>query len=161
MEFERYGLLLDGGAGAKAGASPRLMSTMGLITDPTPSHLGELIWRVGLPLSGATLTLLAIPLAFVNPRVGQSVNIVLAVLIYVIYSNVTSLMQIWVAQGRISFALALIATHLAVLLVAAFLFWRRTTLVRLLPAWLPSLSSLRSARSSPGKPAGPGAGLAP
>jgi lipopolysaccharide export system permease protein len=161
MEFERYGLLLDGGAGARAGASPRLMSTMGLIADPTPSHLGELIWRVGLPLSGATLTLLAIPLAFVNPRVGQSVNIVLAVLIYVIYSNVTSLMQIWVAQGRISFALALIATHLAVLLVAAFLFWRRTTLVRLLPAWLPSLSSLRSARSSPGKPAAPGAGLAP
>ena len=85
----------------------------------------------------------------------------LAVLIYVIYSNVTSLMQIWVAQGRISFALALIATHLAVLLVAAFLFWRRTTLVRLLPAWLPSLSSLRSVRSSPGKPDAPDAGLAP
>ena len=79
MEFERYGLRLDGGGTAKADASNRLMSTMALIADPTPSHLGELIWRVSLPLSGVTLTLLAIPLAFVNPRVGQSVNIILAV----------------------------------------------------------------------------------
>lgn len=161
MEFERYGLRLDGGGTAKADASNRLMSTMALIADPTPSHLGELIWRVGLPLSGVTLTLLAIPLAFVNPRVGQSVNIILAVLIYVIYSNVTGLMQVWVAQGRISFALALFVTHAAVLAIAGFLFWRRTTLVRLWPAWLPSLSSLRSARASSGKPSAPAAGSAP
>ena len=161
MEFERYGLRLDGGATAKADASNRLMSTMALIADPTPSHLGELIWRVGLPLSGITLTLLAIPLAFVNPRVGQSVNIILAVLIYVTYSNVTSLMQVWVAQGRISFTLALIVTHAAVLAIAGFLFWRRTSLVRLWPAWLPSLSSLRSARASSGEPSGPAAGSAP
>jgi lipopolysaccharide export system permease protein len=161
MEFERYGLRLDGGATAKADASNRLMSTMALIADPTPSHLGELIWRVGLPLSGITLTLLAIPLAFVNPRVGQSVNIILAVLIYVTYSNVTSLMQVWVAQGRISFTLALIVTHAAVLAIAGFLFWRRTSLVRLWPAWLPSLSSLRSARASSGGPSGPAEGSAP
>jgi lipopolysaccharide export system permease protein len=161
MEFERYGLRLDGGGTAKADASNRLMSTMALIADPTPSHLGELIWRVGLPLSGVTLTLLAIPLAFVNPRVGQSVNIILAVLIYVIYSNVTGLMQVWVAQGRISFALALFVTHAAVLAIAGFLFWRRMTLVRLWPAWLPSLSSLRSARASSGKPPAPAAGSAP
>jgi lipopolysaccharide export system permease protein len=89
------------------------------------------------------------------------VNIILAVLIYVIYSNVTGLMQVWVAQGRISFALALFVTHAAVLAIAGFLFWRRMTLVRLWPAWLPSLSSLRSARASSGKPPAPAAGSAP
>jgi hypothetical protein len=74
---------------------------------------------------------------------------------------VTSLMQGWVAQGRTSFALALSVMHAAVLSIAAFLFWRRTMLVRLLPAWLPSLSLLRSARSAPGNPPGPGAGASP
>jgi prolyl oligopeptidase len=39
--------------------------------------------------------------------------------------------------------------------------WRRTTLVRLWPAWLPSLSSLRSARASSGEPSVPAAGSAP
>ena len=66
------------------------------------ANLAELSWRIGLPVSALILSLLAIPLSFVNPRAGRSMNLVLALLIYMIYSNLLSISQAWIAQSRIS-----------------------------------------------------------
>lgn len=136
MEFERYGVRLQPKASGLSEQSARLKTTYALLADPTRPHLGELAWRIGLPISAVVVALLAIPLSFVNPRVGQSVNLLIAVLIYVTYNNLNGVVQAWVAQGRMPFALGLVATHATVLAVAAWLFWRRTSLVRLRPAWL-------------------------
>lgn len=136
MEFERYGVRLQAKASTLADQSARLKPTHELIADPRPAHLGELVWRVGLPLSAIVAALLAIPLAFVNPRAGQSINLLVAILIYVIYNNFNGLMQAWVAQERVPFFVGVFATHASVLLVAAWLFWRRISMVRLWPAWL-------------------------
>jgi lipopolysaccharide export system permease protein len=97
--------------------------------------------------------LLAIPLAFVNPRVNQSVNLIVAMLIYVIYNNANSLMQAWVSQGRLPFAVGLLATHVVVIAIIAFMFWRRMSLSRLWPDWL----NWRGARAQANAPqsAGP------
>jgi lipopolysaccharide export system permease protein len=135
MEFERYGVRLKSKASVVADESSRLKSTWTLITAPTPHNLGELVWRAGLPISGIVVALLAIPLSFVNPRAGQSINLVTAVLVYVVYNNLTGLMQAWVSQGRVSFATGLLATHAVVLAVVAWLFWRRMSMVRLWPPW--------------------------
>lgn len=143
MQFERYGLLLQPKPPPDAEDSARLRSTDELLANRTPANLGELVWRIGLPISGVLSALLAIPLAFVNPRVSQSINLVIAILIYVIYNNASSLMQAWVAQGRIPFVVGLLAPHLVMLAVIAFMFWRRMTLRRLLPA---ILSTWRSGR---------------
>lgn len=149
MEFERYGVRLQAKSSALSNDSARLKSTYELIVDPTRGHLGELVWRIGLPLSAVVVALLAIPLAFVNPRAGQSVNLVVAVLIYVIYNNLTGVMQAWVAQGKVSFGVGVFATHSVVLAVAIWLFWRRVSLVRLWPRWR------RRAAASPAAPAQP------
>ena len=135
MEFERYGVRLQAKASAIANPSSRLKTTWELMSDPTGPNLGELVWRVGLPISGVVVALLAIPLAFVNPRAGQSINLVIAVLIYVTYNNLTGVMQAWVSQGKVSFGVGLVITHAVVLVLAAWLFWRRTSLVRLWPPW--------------------------
>lgn len=136
MEFERYGVRLQPKASTIAEQGARLKPTHELVADPTRPNLGELVWRIGMPISGVAVALLAIPLSFVNPRVGQSINLVIAVLIYVAYNNLTGVMQAWVAQGRVSFATGMFATHAVVLAVTAWLFWRRTSLVRLWPSWL-------------------------
>ncbi|HYF58032.1 MAG TPA: LPS export ABC transporter permease LptF [Burkholderiaceae bacterium] len=135
MEFERYGVRLQSKAAGATDASTRLKTTVELVEDPTPANLAELVWRIGLPLSCIAVALLAIPLAFVNPRAGQSINLVVAVLIYVVYNNVTGIMQAWVAQERVPFAFGVAVTHVSVLALAAWLFWRRTSMRRLLPAW--------------------------
>ena len=80
---------------------------MDLVQDPTPRNLAELSWRVGLPVSALVLSLLAIPLSFVNPRAGRSMNLVLALLVYMTYSNLLSITQASIAQSRVSFTVGL------------------------------------------------------
>jgi len=134
MEFERYGLRLEPKLDERPSESAKSQSTWALLSAPTPRNLGELLWRISLPVSAAVLALLAIPLSTFNPRVGRSVNLIVALLAYVTYSNLVSLSQAWVAQERIGFGVGVSAVHLAVLALAAVLFWRRTTLLRV-PGW--------------------------
>ncbi len=129
MEFERYGLRLDPSVPVAPDQSAKAKPTHDLILDPTPRHLGELVWRVGLPLSAVGLALLAIPLSSFNPRVGRSINLIVALLVYVTYSNLLSLSQAWVSQGRLAFGVGVWLIHAVLLLIVALLFWRRVSLV--------------------------------
>jgi lipopolysaccharide export system permease protein len=98
---------------------------LALIRDRSPVNLAELQWRIGLPVSAAILALLAIPLSFVNPRAGRSLNLMLALLTYMVYSNLLSISQAWVAQQRVSPATGLWAVHAGMLVILLFLFYRR------------------------------------
>ena len=65
-----------------------------------------------------------------NPRIGRSINLIFALLIYVFYNNLVSLAQGWVAQGKLQFPIGLVIVHLGLALVIMVLFWRRLTLPR-------------------------------
>ena len=127
-EFERYAMRIET-RDFKAGLpSAKSLPTRDLLRNPNPIYLGELTWRIGLPLSALVLALLAIPLSFVNPRAGRSLNLVLAILVYMIYNNVISIAQAWVAQERIGLPAGLWGVHMIMLLILALLFFRRLTL---------------------------------
>jgi lipopolysaccharide export system permease protein len=83
---------------------------------------GELLWRIALPLMGLSLMLLAIPLSFVNPRAGRSLGLLVALLLFVVYSNTVSVFQASVAQGRMSFILAWWPVHAIVALLIVGMF---------------------------------------
>lgn len=139
MEFERYGIRLEPKANAVNDESARVKSTPDLLADFTPRNQGELLWRIGLPVSAALLALLAIPLSAFNPRAGRSVNLIVALLTYVVYNNLISVAQAWVAQERMPFAVGVWSVHLALGLLIAALFYRRLAM-----RWLPA--GLRFAR---------------
>lgn len=131
MEFERYGLLLEGRANVSgAGASARTMSLFELLADPSRVNLAELNWRISLPVSAFLMALLAIPLSAVNPRLGRSINLILALLIYVVYNNMLSVVSAWIGQGRVPFSVGVWVVHAALAVVIVFLFWRRIWLPR-------------------------------
>ncbi len=130
MEFERYGLRLEPRSPTLADQRAKVKSTLELLQDPTPRHLGELSWRISLPVSALLMALLAIPLSAINPRVGRSINLLVALLVYVTYSNLISLVQAWIAGQKLSFSVGSWVLHAAVLALAGVLFWRRTTLPR-------------------------------
>ena len=125
MEFERYALRVESGVLPTVRASAKSQSTLLLLANPSDQSLAELLWRIGLPLSALNLVLLAIPLSFVNPRASTSVNLIFALLTYMVYSNLISMTQAWVSQGRLSFALAWWPIHAVMLGLLVFLFWRR------------------------------------
>ncbi len=127
-EFERYAMRIETREVKSGLRSAKSLPTLDLLRNPTPIYLGELTWRIGLPLSALLLALLAIPLSFVNPRAGRSVNLVLAILVYMIYNNVLSIAQAWVAQERIGLAAGLWGVHAIMLMILALLFYKRLTL---------------------------------
>jgi len=84
-----------------------------------------LIWRIGLPLSALVLSLLAIPMSFVNPRAGRSLNLMVAAMLYMLYSNMLSITQAWVAQEKIGPLLGMSAVHVVMLALTVALFYMR------------------------------------
>lgn len=134
MEFERYGVRLDSKGASVEDDSAKAKSTIDLLKEPTLRNQAELLWRISLPITATLLALLAIPLSAFNPRAGRSINLMVALLVYVLYTNLVSLMQGWVAQGRLHFGVGLAAVHLGALVIIAWLFHRRLSLRR---KWLP------------------------
>lgn len=125
MEFDRYAVRIETKETRGIEETPGNMPLWELMRRPTPTNLGEIVWRVGLPLAAINLALLAIPLSFVNPRAGRANNLIFAILTFMIYSNLISVSQAWVRQGRVPFEVGIWAVHVLMLGVLLLLFWRR------------------------------------
>jgi lipopolysaccharide export system permease protein len=87
--------------------------------------VSELEWRIGLPLSALILAMLAIPLSFVNPRAGRSLNLLTAVVIYMAYNNMISVATSLVGQRKLSAFMGLWSVHGVMLLLLVLLFYKR------------------------------------
>ncbi len=129
MEFQRYAVLIQPKKRAAGYRWPRSVPTLELLraTD-NRAWRAELMGRIGLPLVALNLALLAIPLSSVNPRATRSLNLLFAVLAYLVYTNLLSILQAWVAQGRLSFAIGWWILHAGILGLTLLLFWHRSTL---------------------------------
>ena len=136
LEFATYAIRLESkGEASLENRNARTYPTAQLLANPDPRNLGELLFRIALPIAAVVLALLAIPLAHVNPRVGRSVNIIIAALLAMIYFNAILIMQSQVQRDHLRFALAVCAPHVVAGLLGLFLFLRRTIVRR----WLPRL----------------------
>jgi lipopolysaccharide export system permease protein len=127
-EFERYAMRIESRDAKASAPSAKSLPTQALLRDLNPLNQGELAWRIGLPLSALILALLAIPLSFVNPRAGRSLNLVMAILVYMVYNNVISIAQAWIAQSRITLPVGMLGVHAVMLALLMLLFFWRITL---------------------------------
>ena len=131
LEYGRYAIRMETKEARGIERTPKNMSTLDLIALDQPIYRAELLWRVGLPLSAMVLVLLAIPLSFVNPRAGRSANMLLALFTYLVYNNLMTISQAWVASGKVSFALGVASVHVFMLCLLPLLFYRRIAVLSL------------------------------
>jgi len=124
MEFERYGLRIEEGRQPEQEDTPRSRVIWQLSLDD-PREAGELLWRFGQPLAALLLAFLAVPLSFVNPRAGNSLNMLLALVIFTIYNNLLAVSQNWVIRELSSFASAAVFPHVLMIAILALLLYRR------------------------------------
>ncbi|WP_250499097.1 LPS export ABC transporter permease LptF [Caballeronia sp. GAWG1-5s-s] len=124
MEFARYGVKIMSHQVVNTPTTTGI-STPDLLANPTKENLAEFAWRMGLPLIAINLMLLAIPLSYQNPRRSRTINLVMAVLIYLTYSNLLNVVQSWIEQGKLSFGVGIVGLHVLVLALVAFIFWLR------------------------------------
>ncbi|HNH25006.1 MAG TPA: LPS export ABC transporter permease LptF, partial [Accumulibacter sp.] len=125
LEYERYAIRLETKESRQIERTPKNMPTLDLLPIDQPPYRAELMWRISMPISAVILALLSIPLSFVNPRAGRSANMLLAILVYLIYNNLLTISQGWLASGKISFAVGLLAVHVLMLAVLPLLFYQR------------------------------------
>jgi len=125
IEFEKYSLRIESNEAKEALPTSKSKSTAVLMKENSPEAKAELIWRASLPISAFVLSLLAIPMSFVNPRAGRSLNLMLAALLYMVYSNLLSIFQAWVAQQRIGPFLGMWSVHAVMLVAVVALFYMR------------------------------------
>lgn len=131
-------------AAARLANTPsREISTLTLAMSTVPAWLGELSWRLGVPISTVLLTLMAVPLSATNPRAGRALQLIVAVLIYLTYINFLNATQGWIDQGKLTLPSALLLLHgsaavlfLALALRKGLLPWRRGSMSRAVPGRL-------------------------
>lgn len=128
VEFDRYAVHIDSGPARPPAANLNSASSLELWSKPTPWNLSQLEWRIGLPISATLLALLAIPLSYVNPRAGRSYNLIIALVLYMTYTNMISVTNSWVGQEKISPALGLLGLHGLMLTIIVVMFYHRMTL---------------------------------
>jgi lipopolysaccharide export system permease protein len=145
LEFNEYSTKIRSREALAPAPRDREKTINELLNESTPDMINpnraELLWRIGLPLMALGLVLIAIPLAYVNPRLGNYTAMFYAVLIYLIYSNLLNLTQNFVAKGKVSMLVGIWPIHLLALLIAIFLirnrinpslkWWRRQLPARL------------------------------
>ena len=123
--FERAEVLILPYEKQPPSANAKSRSSLELLGSGRAVDVAELQWRLHLPVAALMLVLLAVPLGFVNPRANRSVNLILAVLIYAVYSNALSICNAWVAQGRLGPWPGFFVVHLALgLVIFGLLAWQ-------------------------------------
>jgi lipopolysaccharide export system permease protein len=125
MEYARYAVRIETKEARGIEKTPRNTPMLELIGNDSNRYRAELLWRISLPVSAIILAVLAIPLSFVNPRAGRSANFLLALFVYLVYNNMMTIGQAWIASGRISFLAGLIGIHLFMFCLLPLLFFRR------------------------------------
>jgi lipopolysaccharide export system permease protein len=122
VEFERLGRRIEPNEIRALPTSSKAIPTAALVATDGRVERAELFWRISVPISALMLTLLAVPLAYVNPRMGRSFNLVAAAFLYMLYSNCLNIVQSMIAQGRLELWAGLILPHAIALLVVVLLF---------------------------------------
>ena len=111
-QFDSYGALIGEAKTSTLDATSfKFLSTWDLMQTPSRPNQGELAWRFGLTLSGLSLVLLAVAMAHASPRAGRSGRLILAIFIFLVYSNLMTLSQNWVSLGWIGLLPMVLLLH--------------------------------------------------
>ena len=125
VEFERYAMRIETVESKTKPPNTKAFSTIYLFENRTSLNMSELNWRFGLPISALILALLAIPFSFVNPRAGRSLNMISALVLYMLYNNMMSVINSWVGQDKMAASTGLLGIHGVMFVVVCGLFYYR------------------------------------
>ncbi|MCC6074780.1 LPS export ABC transporter permease LptF [Pseudomonas sp. GCM10022188] len=111
IQYDRYGVLLPKPEVAGEVNDREGIPTAELLGSDDPRHQAELQWRLSIPLLVFVVTVLAVPLARVNPRQGRFLKLLPAILLYMAYLALLIAMRGQLEKGRLPAALGLWWVH--------------------------------------------------
>ena len=121
-QYETHGVLLPKPSVSAEIGEREAVPTRELIGSDEPRYQAELQWRLSSPLLVFIVTLLAVPLARVNPRQGRFLKLLPAILLYMAYLALLIGARGQLDKGKIPMELGLWWVHALFLLIGAALF---------------------------------------
>jgi len=141
VKYKEYGILIEkdipslSAVGARVSKMEAKKTTELLGNLSNKKFQAEFLWRLSLPISTFILIIIAIPLSFNNPRSGRSINIIAAILLFVIYNNAVSISNSLIATGQLSIWIGSWFSHFIFLSIAIYLIYRRSRNLNLMPTF--------------------------
>ena len=117
LNFLELSTVIEKKAFSGSGAGVRGADTLSLWQRTDGYAQGELAWRSGMVLLAANLLLVALAIAQVNPRMGSGGSIAIAALVAIVYFNLSTVSQNWIATGKASLFGATLGLHGSVLVL--------------------------------------------
>jgi lipopolysaccharide export system permease protein len=100
VEYARHGIYLQDNDVVEPVLQRDAMTLQELLAADDISYRAELQWRLSIPLATLFLAVLALPLSYTSPRKGRYAVLALAILLYLIYSNLLGVGESWFRHGK-------------------------------------------------------------
>jgi lipopolysaccharide export system permease protein len=85
----------------------------------------ELQWRLTLPLATIIVAIMALPLSYTSPRSGRYSKLAVALVIYLIYSNLLGVGKTWIVQEKVPVWIGTWWVHILGIILTLFLLQRQ------------------------------------
>lgn len=123
-EFREHGIPIQLDEGSSPFDDIEAQPTSMLLASNTLEARAELQWRLSAPISALMLVLLALPLSRTTPRRGRYGKLAIAVLIYILYSNLLGAARVWMEQEQAPAFIGMWWVHIVVFGCALLLLHR-------------------------------------
>ena len=125
IHYDTYGVLLPKPSVEVKVGERETMTTDALLGNDDPKIQSELQWRLSFPILVLIVTLIAVPLARVNPRQGRFLKLLPAILLYMAYLSLLVAARSALDKGKIPIELGLWPVHALFLLIGLLLvYWQ-------------------------------------
>jgi lipopolysaccharide export system permease protein len=89
-----------------------------------PIDQAELQWRLTLPLATIIVAFMALPLSHTDPRSGRYAKLAVALILYLVYSNLLSIGNTWIVQEKVPVWVGTWWVHLIAIFITLLLLKR-------------------------------------
>ncbi|NOQ70295.1 MAG: LPS export ABC transporter permease LptF [Gammaproteobacteria bacterium] len=120
IKYKDYGVYINKKQ-VEVRLSEKTKSISELWSSTEPVDQAELQWRITIPLATIIVAFMALPLSQTDPRSGRYAKLALALILYLIYSNLLGVGRTWIIQEKVPVWIGTWWVHLIAIIVTLVL----------------------------------------
>lgn len=123
IRYKDYGIHIDKKR-VEAKLSEKSKTVAELWSSTSPVDQAELQWRLTLPLATIIVAFMALPLSHTDPRSGRYAKLAVALILYLVYSNLLGIGKTWIVQEKVPVWVGTWWVHIIAIIITFYLLKR-------------------------------------
>ena len=128
IKYKDYGIHIDKKQ-VEAHRSEKSKTVAELWSSTSLVDQAELQWRLTLPLATIIVALMALPLSHTDPRSGRYAKLAVALILYLVYSNLLGVGKTWIVQEKVPLWVGTWWVHIIAIVITYYLLKRSGYLI--------------------------------